>query len=233
MAAVGTSSGTYGFAPPTGDLIVAAYRRVKIHRSELVTEHFADAKMELNLLQVSWANLGPLLWTVDTQSVTLTAGQAIYSVPANTVMILDAYTSTPNGDGTNTDTLITPLSRTEYASMPDKAEQGGVTSFWFDRQISPTVTLWQVPNGQVPTVKYYRFTQVQDAAVANGGTPQVPYLALDAYVAGLAHRLARIYAPDLEAAREADAVKATNLMFNQLVENVPLFVTPQSASYWR
>ena len=74
---------------------------------------------------------------------------------------------------------------------------------------------------------------MQDASMANAATPQTPYLALDAYVAGLAHRLARIYKPELEAAREADATKALNTMFNQIVENVPLFIAPTTTSYWR
>lgn len=233
MTAVGTTSSTYSFAPPIGDLVIAAYRRIQIHRAEIVTEHFADAKMELNLMQVSWANLGPLLWTVDLQSITLIAGQATYPVPANTVMMLDLYVSTPNGDGTNSDRTLTALSRTEYASMPDKSVKGGLTSFWFDRQISPTVTLWPVPDGQETTLSYYRFTQMQDAITSNAATPQAMYLCLDAYVAGLAHRLARIYKPDLEAAREADATKALNLMFSQVVENVPLYIQPVTYGYWR
>lgn len=227
------TTGQYAFAPTTGELMVAAFRRIGIHRSQLLTEHFADAKTETNLMQVQWANLGPLLWTVDVQTITFVAGQATYSVPANTVMMLDVYASTPNGDGTTSDRIISPLSRTEYASMPNKLGQGSPTSFWFDRLISPTVTFWPVPTEQDTTCSYYRFTQVQDAATANASTPQVMYLCLDAYVAGLSHRMARIYKPEMEAVRDADASKALNLMFTQLVENVPMYITPVTASYWR
>jgi len=233
MASAGTTSSTYGFAPSVGDLVIAAYRRIQVHRAEIVTEHFADAKMELNLMQVQWANLGPLLWTVDLQTITLIPGQATYSVPADTVMMLDLYVSTVNGDGTNSDRTLTALSRTEYASMPDKGTQGGLTSFWFNRQISPTVTFWPVPDGTEATLSYYRFTQMQDAVSANAATPQAMYLCLDAYVAGLAHRLARIYKPDNESAREADATKALNLMFSQVAEFVPLYIQPQASGYWR
>ena len=234
MASVGVSSGTYGFAPSAGELVIAAYRRIGIHRAEIVTEHFADAKMELNLMQVQWANLGPLLWTVTVNTINLVADQPTYAVPANVVMITDLYISTPNGDGTTSDRLLTPLSRTEYASMPNKLGDGSPTSFWYNRQVgSPTITFWPVPTGQEPSATYYCFTQMQDAAISNAATPQVLYLCLDAYVAGLAHRLARIYKPDKEAAREADAVKAMNTMFSQLVENVPLYIQPVTESYWR
>ena len=103
-----TSSGTYSYSPSMGELVVAAYRRIQIHRSEILTEHLADAKTETNLMQVQWANLGPLVWTVDVVTVPLVAGQKTYTVPANTVMMLDVYVSTANGDGTYSDRIISP-----------------------------------------------------------------------------------------------------------------------------
>jgi hypothetical protein len=170
---------------------------------------------------------------VDLQTVNLVQGTGTYSVPADTVMMLDVYISIPNGDGTTSDRIIWPFSRTEYASTPDKSQQGSPTSFWFDRLISPTFTLWPVPDGTEPTLSYYRFTQVQDANPINATSPQLPYLALDAYVAGLAHRLSRIYKNELEAARKTDAEAAFNTFFSQYVEDVPLFIAPMSESLWR
>lgn len=228
-----TTSNTYNFLPSVGELFVAAYRRIGIHRAEIVTEHMADARNEANFLQAQWANLGPLLWTVDLETVALVQGQAAYAVPINTVMMLDVYVSTPNGDGTTSDRIITPWSRTEYASAPDKSQQGSPTVFWYDRLIAQTFTLWPVPDGTEPTLSYYRFTQTQDAVSANALNPQIPYLALDAYVAGLSHRLARIYKPDQADAREADSVKAFNVFFTQYVENVPLMIQPQTSYLWR
>ena len=230
------STGTYTYSPITGELVIAAYRRIQIHRSELLTEHLADATTEINLMQVQWANLGPLLWTVDLQTVPMVAGQATYSVPANTVMMLDVYVSTSNGDGSFSDRIISPLSRTEYAGMPNKTSQGSPTSFWFDRLISPTVTLWPVPDGSEPSFSYYRFTQMQDAAMANATSPQMPYLCLDAYVAGLAFRLSVIYPPPARPVNvdyEGQAAKALTTMFTQLTENVPLYIAPTTISYWR
>lgn len=228
-----STTGTYAFGPSVGELVVASYRRIQIHRSELLTEHFTDAKTECNLLQVTWANLGPLLFTVDLQTVNLAQGTPTYSVPTDTVMMLDVYISIPNGDGTTSDRIITPYSRTEYASTPDKAQQGAPTVYWFNRQIDPEFTLWPVPDGTIPTLNYYRFSQIQDVAFSNATTPQLPYLWLDAYVAGLAHRLARIYKPDLEVVREADAVKAYNVASTQGTEFVPLYLSPVTSSYWR
>lgn len=233
MTTSGQTSNSYSFLPSVGELVVAAYRRIKLHRSELVTEHFADAKTEANLLQAQWACLGPTLWTVDLQTVNLVQGQATYSVPEDTVMMLDVFIQIPNGDGTTSDRIITPYSRTEYASTPDKSQQGDPTVYWYDRLISSSFTLWPVPDGSIPTLAYYRFTQIQDAVTQNATNPQIPYLSLDAYVACLAHRLARIYATDLEQTRSDDATKALNVMFSQINEFVPLFISPIASSYWR
>jgi hypothetical protein len=227
------TTGTYGFSPNVGSLVVAAYRRIGVHRAELLTEHFADATTEANLLQVQWANLGPLLFTVDLQTVSLVQGQATYTVPPETVMMLDVYISIPNGGSTNSDRIILPYSRTEYASTPNKLQQGSPTVFWFDRLIAPTFTLWPVPDGTEPTLSYYRFTNIQDAATANSTAPQIQYLWLDAYVAGLSHRLARIYKPELETQRETDSIKAYTVASTQGTENVPLFISPVIDGYYR
>ena len=54
-----------------------------------------------------------------------------------------------------------------------------------------------------------------------------------AMVAGLSHRLARIYAPELEAQRKADAKEAWDIAAEQNVENVPVKISPAIGRYFR
>jgi hypothetical protein len=61
----------------------------------------------------------------------------------------------------------------------------------------------------------------------------MPYRWLDAFVAGLAHRLARAYKPALEQIRKADADEAWGIAANQDVENLPIYITPALGSYYR
>ena len=83
------------------------------------------------------------------------------------------------------------------------------TLAWSERSISPTVTFWPVPDSNGPyTFDYFSVTQIQDANLAGGETPDLPYRWLDALVAGLSHRLARIYAPALEDKRKVDALRS-------------------------
>lgn len=225
-----TTSGTYNFAPDLGTLFLSAFSRIQVKRTELTPQHLQDARLEANYLQQAWLNDGLTLWTVDLQTVPLVAGTATYSVPANTVMMLDLYVSVNGGSNR----LLMPFSRTDFASLSNPNESGFPTSWWFDRIVAPTVTLWPVPDSNATYVMYYyRYRNVQDAVSANGGQPEIPYLWQDAYVAGLAHRLSRSYAPPLEAQRSVDYDKAYALAAKQGTENVPLWLTVGLSGYFR
>lgn len=227
-----TYSGTYSFAPSTGDIIITAFQRIGVRPTEILQTHLQQAVIELNLLQAKLSNLQPNLWDVDLQSIPLTQGIATYSLPAETVMITNAYIKL--GSGTNAiDRLIFPISQTEYAAIANKSIQAPPTQFWFNRLISPTITFYQVPDGNGPyTVYYYRVRQIQDATLPNGYQMEVPYLWLDALTAGLSHRLSRVYAPTLEQIRKMDAEEAWAIAAKQNVENVPMFIAPGLSGYF-
>jgi len=225
-------SGTYNFAPSGGEIILNAFQRIAIRPTEVLITQLQSAVMELNLLLSKMGNLQPNLWTVELQALPITQGVTTYSLPAETVMITNAYLST--GSGTSrVDRLIWPLSQTEYAAIANKEVQGTPTTFWFNRLISPTITFYLTPDGGGPyTIYYYCVRQIQDATLAGGVNVEVPYLWLDALVAGLAHRLARIYQPQLEQIRKADADEAWQIAATQNVENVALNITPGLGGYF-
>lgn len=221
------TSGTYAFNPSVGNLALSAYSRIQIRRPALLAEHMFDAYQETNFMMSSWSNMAPNLWTVDLVTQALTASTATYSVDAKTVMILDAYITVSDQDR-----LIFPISRTEYSSYPNKSSEGVPSVFWFDRILAPTITLWLVPDDTY-TLSYYRCTQNQDANLQSGETPAVPFRFLDAMVAGLAHRLARIYKPELEQQRKQDAAEALALAQTQDTENVAMTMQPILSGYYR
>lgn len=229
-----TSSNTYNFTVSNGEGVLRAYSRVRVRPPALTQQHMYDARGELNLMFVEWSiKLGTNLWKVELATLPLTVGVATYSIPSTTIMVLDAFITTTQG-GSSNDRYITPISRTEYASFSNKTTPGPPTVYWFDRLISPTITVWPVPDSTGPfTFNYYRSVQIQDANIPGGETPDVPYRWLDAMVSGLAHRLSRIYAPDLEAMREKDAMKAWDLAAAQDTEPVPLYVLPAIGAYYR
>lgn len=193
-----------------------------------------SAYRELNLLLAQMSNQQPNLWEVVRTQTTLTAGQAQYTLPASLVMVLDASIVLNFGTSSESRRYIAPISRTEYLSYANQQTPGSPTVFWLDRTITPTITFYPVPDGNGPyTFDYFSCTQMQDANLTNGETPDVPYRWLDALVAGLSHRLARIYAPTLEAQRKMDADEAWKIAAEQDVENVPLVLAPGLSSYFK
>lgn len=229
-----TSSGTYGFSPSNGELVLASFERIQIRGPEVRAEHMGSSRRELNLLMVQFSNLQPNLWKVELDTVNLVSPTPTYTLPPQTVMILDAYLSLNTGTSQETDIYLTPMSRTQYATIANKTTTGQPTSYWLDRLPTPTVTFWPVPDNGGPYVfNYYACVQMQDANLPSGETPDVPYLWLDALVAGLSHRMARIYKPELEPMRKTDAKEAWDIAAAQNTEYVPFTLAPSIGSYYR
>lgn len=229
-----STSGQYSFNPSLGEIVLFSYNMIGIRPASLLQEHMEAARMAANTLLVSFSNQGVNLWAVDLVTTPLVNDQATYPVDGNTVMILDAYIQS-DLSGANTDRIITPVSRTEYASYPNKAQRGFPTVFWFDRLISPTVTLWPVPYASTGTqyLKYYRVRRLQDSNLQGGEQVEIPYLWLDAFAMGLASRLALIWAPDKIAILKPLADEAYQIAASQNVETAQQYISPMLSGYWR
>lgn len=231
-----TSSGTYAFNPSLGELGLYAFNLVNVRPTALTQEHMFTLRMAANMLILHWGNLGVMLWEVDLQTITLQKGVPTYSVPANTFTMLDAYfSSVAGGPSPVIDRIMLPISRSEYAAYPNKLQQGPPTVFWFDRLLSPTVTVWPVPDGsaQDATMSYYRVKQIQDAAMPGGTTMDIRQQWLPAFAHGLAANLALSWAPnrlaDLTAASKEYYLAASNAE----VEAGNLYISPQLSGYFR
>ena len=191
-----TSTGTYAWNPSTGDMVLTAFARCQIRRTELTQQHLADAATEANDLQIEFANRMPLWWEIDTETQTATAGTAEYTLPARCISIVAVWIVSGTGQSTN-DRIISPVSAYDYASFPQKDTQGQPTVYWWKKTITPTITLWPVPdNTQTYTIKVRYLSQLQDSAVPSGSTTDMPARFLSAFTAGLAARLSLIYKPE-------------------------------------
>lgn len=234
------------FAPNTGEIIVSAYARIGVRRTQLTVTHLSDARMEANLLQAQWGNRGPNLWTVDQQELQLAPGQVIYPIAADTIEVLEVYLSTGSigdagadagldgnaGATVVNDRQLTLIGRDEYLDIPQKQQQGVPTSVWYQRGLVPQLNIWPTAN-QAYTLYFFRTRAIATASVSDGGTAEIPYLWIDAFTAGLAHRLSRIYAPAMEGVRKADAAEAWQIAADQDTEKTPMFLSPNVGRYYR
>ena len=146
--------------------------------------------------------------------------------------MLDMYVGFSNGT-IETDRILLPISRTEYASYPNKQQQGFPTVGWFDRLLAPTITLWPVPDSTVSVFRYYRLRQTQDSTLAGGLNVEIPIYWLEAYALGLAWRLALIWNVERAGPLKTLADEAYNDAATQNTEQSNMYVSPQLSGYYR
>lgn len=93
--ALSASSGTTSFAPSLGELVLEAYARCQIRSASLSAEHWFQARMSANLLQVDLVNIGmPLLFKVTYVDITLQPGVTQYTAPSTIIAPLDSVIRT-------------------------------------------------------------------------------------------------------------------------------------------
>lgn len=392
-----TSSGSYNFELANADIVLEAFDRCEMRPSSLTGEHMISAKRSLNLELQRWSNLGVNLWAVDLITQNLTQGVLTYTLPKETVSLLDVYirtfsltttfnvtpnfsivnlsttvtivvsnhgllanewiniatpvaignlllqgfyqltgvlnanaftiqspvaaTSTVSSGGAvpifiatagqsaiqvtlpnhgqtpgatfvvqastvvggltlfggyivsgvidannfsiytlaqvlsndtkpenlgfaqigaqgNTvdplDNIMTPLGRTDYAMIPDKYAQGTPNTYWFNRQTTPQVSLWQAPDQNGPyQLCMWRMRRCQDANATMGETPDIPYRFIDALCARLAHRLGMKYAKAMLPVLEAEAKAAWTEAGIEDRERADIMILPMLDGYYR
>jgi hypothetical protein len=184
------TSGTATFNMDLTELVEEAFERAG---SEMRTGYdLRTARRSLNLMFTDWANRGINLWTVEQGSQVLTAGTGTYTLPADTVDLLDHVIRTDSGSTANqADLSLSRISVSTYSSIPNKLTTGRPVQVYIDRQAAaPTVNLWPVPDtAETYTLVYWRLRRIQDAG--NGvNTMDVPFRFLNCLTAGLAYYLA-------------------------------------------
>lgn len=226
------TSGTYAFSPTLVDIVADAYDRLEIRLPAITTDHLISARRSLNYVMVVLDNLGINLWAVDLQTVPLLPTVPTYDCPTSTVCVLDVYRHSV-ADGI--DILLSPLSRTDYASIPNKTLAGTPISYWNNRQTpTQTMTVWQpVTDAGLYELRYYRMRQLQDANPQNTQTPDIPLRFQECLAAGLAAHLAIKWKPEKFAILQGYAKEVWAQAAQEDRERVSLFLVPQFTSYFQ
>lgn len=231
------SSGTFLFNPAASDLVLNAFSRCGKSGVQLTAEHLRQAYIESNLLNVEWANRGVNLWKSETiqfpAASTLTQGVGAYPLPASTIAVQLAYIQTGSATAPN-ERVLGPMTGTQFSALPAPLDQGPPTSFFFDRQIIPTMNLWPVPDQSNFYTGFVRaLIQIQDVVLPAGVTLDTPYRFLDAFTSGLAKRLSVHYAIERFQMLDVAAEKAWSIATTQDADGVPLSITPMLGQYYR
>jgi len=149
------------------------------------------ARRSMNLMTIEWQNRGINMWTIDEGTVNLVKGTSEYTLPADTIDLLEHVIRTNSGNvSTQSDLTINRVSVSTYAAIPSKLTQGRPIQVWVERlAAAPTINLWPVPDSSDYIFKYYRMRRIQDAG--NGvETPDMNFRFYPCLVAGLAYHIA-------------------------------------------
>ena len=182
------TSGTAAFNPEIVEIVEEAYERCGL---ELRSGYdLKTARRSLDIMAAEWSNKGINLWTVESGTVSLTTGTATYTLPADTIDLLETVVRT--GSGSNQQDLsINRISVSTYATIPNKNNQGRPIQIYVDRQATPKVSVWPTPDSSATyTLVYWRLRRIEDAGRAGSNTYDVPSRFIPCLVAGLAYHIA-------------------------------------------
>ena len=219
-----TTSGSRDFNLDVAEAIEEAYERIG---KEMRTGYDAKtARRSMNLMFAEWANRGLNLWTVVQDTLTVTQGVAQYTLQPDVIDILDMAL---RRDGT--DIEMERISRSDYLDFPNKTDQGRPSQFFFDRQISPEINLWQTPENSTDQLVYYYVRRIEDAgALIN--TTGIPFQFYPCMVAGLSYYLSIKRAPERVPMMKSIYEEEFQRAAMENVDKVPLVLRP-SARYTR
>jgi len=185
--------------PDMPEIFEEAYERAGL---EMRTGYdLKTARRSLNLLTLEWQNRGLNLFTIEAGTLAVTAGTATYTLPTDTIDIIEHQIRT--GTGTNqVDTALERVSVATYAQQTNKNTQGRPTQIYVQRLPTETkVTLWPVPDSTTTyTISYFRLKGIDGLSSGVGSTvTSVPPRFVPCLVAGMAYYLAMKKNPQMAA----------------------------------
>tara|TARA_R100000808_G_scaffold9248_1_gene25454 strand:- start:988 stop:1656 length:669 start_codon:yes stop_codon:yes gene_type:complete len=175
------------------ELDVAEYIEEAFERCGLEARTGYDlktAKRSMNILFADWANRGLNQWTIKQRTVSLVKSDGEYELLTDVIDVLAIVVRR-----SNTDYSISRISRDEYLAIPTKTTEGRTTQFFLDRQITPNLKIWPLPENSTDVLVYDCLTRIDDAD-AYVNTMDMPFRFYPALAAGLAYYISLKRAPE-------------------------------------
>ena len=189
------TSGTAAFRLNVEDIITEAYERCGINAESRTGYQAVSARRSMNILFSEWANRGINYWTVQNNTLALVKDQTTpYTLPVGTIDLIDAVIRDAS-TGSNIDTVLNRISIADFNQLPDKTSSGKPSQYMLDKQYTPNIYVWQIPDTNDYSIVYWSINQLEDITASNEDA-DVPYRWSDCICAGLASKLSLKFAPD-------------------------------------
>ena len=176
--------------PELNELFEEAYERAGLEMRS--GYDLKTARRSLNIMTLEWQNRGLNLFTIEAGTLPLIAGTATYTMPADTIDLIEHQLRTGTGVS-QLDAFIQRMSVSTYSQQGNKNTSGRPSQIYVQRNATDVqVTLWPVPDStQTYTLSYYRLKGIDGLADGIGAaTTSVPPRFVPALVAGLAYYIA-------------------------------------------
>jgi|TARA_Y100001938_G_scaffold148666_1_gene233049 hypothetical protein len=191
------------------ELDVAEYIEEAFERCGLEVRTGYDlktARRSLNLMLAEWANRGLNQWTIKQRTLSLVKSDGQYDLGTDVIDVLSVVVRRDD-----TDFSVERISRDTYLSIPNKTTEGRTNQFFLDRQITPNLKIWPVPENSTDVIHYDALTRIDDADT-QVNTLDVPFRFYPCLAAGLAYYISMKKAPEriqlLKAAYEEEFQRA-------------------------
>ena len=182
------TSGSVNFELDVADYIEEAFERCGL---EVRTGYdLKSAKRSLNLMLAEWANRGLNQWTITQRTQAMTEDTGTYSLSADVIDILSVVVRR-----SSTDFALSRISRDAYLSIPTKTTSGRPNQFFLDRQITPVLKVWPVPENSTDVIHYDALIRMDDADTFVN-TLDVPFRLYPCLAAGFAYYISIKRAPN-------------------------------------
>ena len=149
------------------------------------------ARRSMNLMTIEWQNRGINMWTIDSGTINLVKGTSQYTLPADTIDLMEHQIRTNSGNSnTQSDLTISRISVSTYASIPNKLSEGRPIQLYVERlRDAPKVNVWPVPDNDNYVLYYWRMRRIEDAG-SGVQTADMNFRFFPCLVAGLAYLIA-------------------------------------------
>ncbi len=212
--------------PDLSELFEEAYERAGL---EMRTGYdLRTARRSLNFLTLEWQNRGLNLFTIESGAIPLVAGTAEYTMPEETIDLIEHQLRT--GTGTNQiDTALMRVSVSTYAQQTNKNSKGRPTQIYVNRGVSDVkATVWPVPDSDEYTLFFYRLKGIDGLDAGVSGSASIPPRFVPALVAGMAFQISmkRPEAADRSASLKQEYEQQFSLAAAEDRERASLHLTP-------
>lgn len=189
-ASVGGITDTYVFDPDLAECIEDAFERAGAAPNGINQELISSALRSCRfMLNSEWSTLGIRQWMIDQVTYTgstLPVGSTFIQLQAGTVDVFQAVLRR-NG----ADVMMYPISRSDYAAITNKTRQARPNQYFVEKRHGGTLMyLWNAVQFASDALIVDTFRQVADVGELFN-TLQMPAVAQDCFVTGLAMRLAQ------------------------------------------